>query len=49
MFFKQLESYSEINSTIPETAIKKMASHLWFLSPETSALAFFDEAVPVDI
>lgn len=36
------------NSDIPRVTINKLCGHLWYISPETMALAFFDSRIPKD-
>ena len=42
---KSFYAYRNINSDISEIGLKKFSNHLWYLSPENSALAFFDDHV----
>lgn len=42
---KSLLEYSAINTTISKAASLKFSKHLWYLSPELVALAFFDNHV----
>jgi len=46
---KDIDSYKVINPTISGIAIKKFLGHLWYLSEELVALAFFDDEVPNDV
>lgn len=46
---KTLHAYKAVNSKIALVALKKLSNHLWYLAPETAALAFFDENVSVEI
>lgn len=48
-FLKELGNYSKINSKVSKIALKKFSNHLWYLATETTALAFFDETVSVDV
>ena len=48
-FVKDIDSYKDINSTISGIAMKKFLGHLWYLSEELVALAFFDDNVPTDV
>jgi hypothetical protein len=45
---KDLKAYEEINQVIAKIALKKIIGHLWYLSEELVAFAFFDDAVPLD-
>jgi len=40
---KNLKKYEEVNVMISKKAMKKFLSHLWYLSEELIAFAFFDE------
>lgn len=44
---KDLEKYKEHNAAIANIAMKKFLGHLWYLSEELVALAFFDDGVSV--
>ena len=46
---QDLNSYYTINKYVAEAALKKMLSHLWYLSEELVAMAFFDDNVPIDV
>jgi len=46
-FIKSLKSYENIDLDISKTIIKKLCGHLWYLSEEAAALAFFDDTVPI--
>lgn len=48
-FLKKLHDYQWINKEISTAALKKFRNHLWYLSPEATALAFFDETLSVDV
>jgi hypothetical protein len=45
---KDIEKYKENNSAIADIAMKKFMGHLWYLSEELVAFAFFDDGVSVD-
>lgn len=45
---KDLKAYEEINQQIAKAAVKKILSHLWYLSEELVAFAFFDDKVPLE-
>lgn len=47
-FVKYALMYGDIDIAVSEKIISKMKSHLWYLSPEVAALAFFDPTVTVD-
>lgn len=46
-FLKAVQNYNVIDAAISSGVLKKMGTHLWYLHPETVALAFFDENVSV--
>lgn len=48
-FLKKLEDYKSIDEEISEVTLKKFKNHLWYLNPETSAMAFFDEQLSLDV
>lgn len=48
-FIKNLKLYENKNSTLSKAAIKKMSNHLWYLTEETAALAFFDDTLSNEI
>ena len=39
-FFKNQNAYREVDKKISRIAINKLCNHLWYLAPETAALAF---------
>ena len=43
--FKSIQSYASINSAVSKAVLSKFCSHLWYLSEELVALAFFDVSV----
>ncbi|KAL4147851.1 hypothetical protein QTP88_002189 [Uroleucon formosanum] len=45
-FMKNLLHYASIDKYLSQIAVKKFCGHLWYLSAELCAFAFFDEAVP---
>lgn len=47
-FLKNLHAYSNIDTHISNEAIRKLCNHLWYLSPENVALAFFDPNISYD-
>lgn len=47
-FIQDAIKYSETNSEISAIILKKMSNHLWYISEETIALAFFDSKVPYE-
>lgn len=48
-FIKILWEYREIDSALSETSLKKFKNHLWYLSPEASALSFFDSNISTEV
>jgi hypothetical protein len=46
-FLKTLIQYEEIDSHISKATVKKFIRHLWYLSSEAAALAFFDENISI--
>lgn len=46
---KKLEDYKEIDSKIAAAAIDKIGNHLWYLSPECTALSFFDDNISTEM
>lgn len=44
--FQRLIAYQDVNADVSKACRSKLADHLWYLSDELSALAFFDDAVP---
>ena len=40
--FKNIQSYASFNSAVSKAVLSKFCSHLWYLSEELVALAFFD-------
>ena len=45
-FLKQLEEYKTRNEEVSRVSVKKFLGHLWYLSEELVALAFFDQTLP---
>ena len=43
--FKSIQLYASINSAVSKAVLSKFCSHLWYLSEELVALAFFDVCV----
>lgn len=43
-----LERYKEKNAAVAKIALNKLLGHLWYLSEELVAFAFFDDKVSVD-
>lgn len=41
--------YEHVNAAVSKAAQEKLAAHLWYLSEENVALAFFDENVPLNV
>lgn len=48
-FIKSSVAYAETNPRISAELLKKMENHLWYLSEETIALAFFDSNVSIEV
>lgn len=46
---KNFEEFRSIDEEISSLAMKKIKNHLWYLSPECSALSFFDESIQVEM
>ena len=46
LFMSQLINYRDIDPQAGKAAAKKFSNHLWYLVPETVALALFDDNVP---
>ena len=49
MFLKKLRDYKNIDKTLSAKTLCKFQKHLWYLNPESSALAFFDDNVSVNV
>lgn len=47
-FLKQIQTYATVDPQISEVILKKFGYHLWYLSEETIALAFFDDTVSIE-
>lgn len=47
-FLKDIHKYTEIDPQISAVIMKKFGTHLWYLSEETIALAFFDDTVSLE-
>lgn len=47
-FLKKIVGYEIIDSAISTAAISKFKNHLWYLSPEAIAMAFFDNSLSTD-
>ena len=47
MFVQKLLEYENIDQKVALVSLKKFCGHLWYLSPETAALAFFDINFPL--
>lgn len=45
---KNLHAYSNIDANVSKEALRKFCNHLWYLSPENVALAFFDPNITFD-
>lgn len=46
---RKLNICKMIDEKIAKAAVDKIANHLWYLSPECSALSFFDENISIEI
>ena len=44
-FLKKLKNYKTISPKVSEITLKKFQNHLWYLNPESAALAFFDKTI----
>lgn len=42
---KDLHAYKTIDANISRASLSKLSNHLWYLTPETAALSFFDSKV----
>ena len=42
--FKSIQEYASINHALSKAVLSKFCSHLWYLSEELVALAFFDQS-----
>jgi len=47
-FLKSLVDYENIHKNISQSTLKKLCGHLWYLAPETAALAFFDTNLTIE-
>lgn len=47
-FLQSLRAYQNIDLNISELGLKEFSNHLGYLSPENSALAFFDDKVSLE-
>lgn len=45
---KDIMEYKSLNTAVADIALKKFLGHLWYLSEELVAFAFFDDAVSLD-
>lgn len=45
---KSMVEYEQIDKAISDAVLRKLAGHLWYLSEETIALAFFDDNVSLE-
>lgn len=48
-FLKKLHQYKSIDKKVSIVAVEKCKNHLWYLNPESAAMAFFDESVLLDV
>lgn len=49
LFLKKIILFKEINRDIADAALLKFKNHMWYLSAEASAFAFFDDNIPVNV
>lgn len=49
ILLQELIQYRQKNSIIADAALSKLNNHLWYLSHQTVALAFFDENISIEI
>lgn len=47
-FMKDCIRYAQIDAPLSAKIVEKMGTHLWYLSHEAVALAFFDSSVPLE-
>ncbi|KAL4132318.1 hypothetical protein QTP88_009490 [Uroleucon formosanum] len=48
LFIQKLYNYSSIDNNISRVAMNKFRNHLWYLTPEAVALAFFDKSISIE-
>ncbi|CAD6217596.1 GSCOCG00011377001-RA-CDS, partial [Cotesia congregata] len=48
-FLKAVYKYRVIDQKLSEAVLVKFENHLWYLSPETAALSFFDKNISSDV
>lgn len=48
-FIQESIKYHSIDAEVSDIALNKMSNHLWYLSSETVAFAFFDASVPIEV
>lgn len=48
-FLKRLNDYKLIDPQLSQVTLQKFKTHLWYLSPETAAMSFFDMELPIGI
>ncbi|KYM93405.1 hypothetical protein ALC62_15995 [Cyphomyrmex costatus] len=48
-FIKKLHDYQTVDDSLAKVALQKFQNHLWYLSPEASAMSFFDDEISIDI
>lgn len=49
IFLREAYEFSKIDKAMSDAVIDKMTNHLWYLTPDTVGLAFFDPNVSLDI
>lgn len=47
-FLKAIRQFDQIDRQISSAVLRKIRGHLWYLSPETIALSFFDDNVTLE-
>lgn len=48
LFLQSMIHYEKENAIVSSAALKKLAGHLWYLTPEMISLALFDLNVPIE-
>lgn len=46
---KKLYDYKSIDAKLSQVTLQKFKNHLWYINPETAAMAFFDQELSIDI
>lgn len=47
-FLRKAFEYAKIDKTVSAAVVEKLQNHLWYLTPQTVALAFFDKNVSLE-